>query len=54
MSTVQFEPWPPVLNPQRPLTTKPPSFRTAVPVGENTPLMRGSPSAKISSCASSE
>ena len=53
LSTVQFEPWPPVLNPHLPLTTKPPSLRTAVPVGENTPLMRGSPPEKISSCASS-
>ena len=44
LTTVHFEPWPPVLKPQRPLTTKPPLLRTAVPVGENTPLIRGSPS----------
>jgi hypothetical protein len=31
--------------------TNPPSLWIAVPVGENTPLMRGSPPAKISSCA---
>jgi hypothetical protein len=52
-NTVQCAPWQPVLNPQRPLTTKPPSLGTAVPVGENTPLMRGSRVAKISSWASS-
>src|SRR4029434_4511291 len=50
-NTVHLAPWQPVLNPHRPLTTRPSSFFTPVPVGENTPLMRGSPSAKISSWA---
>src|SRR5512138_1838902 len=53
-TTVKSDPWPPVLNPHLPLTTKPPFVRTAVPVGEKTPLMRGSPLAKTSACASSE
>jgi hypothetical protein len=51
--TVHLDPWPPVLKPQRPLTRRPPLTGTPVPVGENTPLMRGSPPAKISSWASS-
>jgi hypothetical protein len=53
LRTVHAAPCPPVLNPQRPLTTNPPSVRTAMPVGEKTPLMRGSPEAKTSSCTSS-
>src|SRR5262245_18146415 len=51
--TVQVLPWPPVLYPHRPLTTSPPDFGDPVPVGEKTPLIRGSPLPKISSCASS-
>ena len=36
-TTVHCAPWHPVLYGQRPLTRKPSSLRTAVPVGENTP-----------------
>src|SRR5262245_31522045 len=53
LTITQSEPCPPVLKPHRPLRTTPPSLRFAVPVGEKTPLILGSPDAKTSSCVSS-
>src|SRR5215213_8389331 len=47
------DPCPPVLNGQRPFNVKPPSVGNSVPVGDSTPLIRGSPSPSTSSCASS-
>src|SRR4029453_6719690 len=53
VGTARVLPCPPVLYPHRPLTTSPPDCGDPVPVGEKTPVMRGCPRRKFSSCPSS-
>ena len=53
LTTLHLAPKLPVLNGHEPFRVTPPLVGVAVPVGESPPLIRGSPSPRISSCASS-